>query len=197
MVKIILPDDTICIPGYPQEQRMIFRFDDYSTNTDHNKISEMVLFVMSKFPEAKIVLGVSTITHNNCGERIFPSILNAYSDYRKFYEVDKADSLEPGPSRSIIASHGLIHVDHRHLSRQTQEMSILVSCSLCKSKIFIPPFNKWNEDTESICEEHGIELIKYEDGWKSAEHNAFDPSHLLWYLHPYAWTVEKFKEWLG
>lgn len=179
-----------------ESNKITFRFDDVSGNVDSNKFFNIIRLIREKFSDSEILVGISPFAHKNCGERVFPSILNAYSDYRKFYEVDIVTSVD-AVANLTYASHGLIHIDHRHLCRQTQEMSILVSCSLTKSKIFIPPFNKWNADTESICAEHGIELIKWEDGWLSAEHNQFDPEHNLWYLHPYAWTVESFKEWLG
>jgi D-lyxose ketol-isomerase len=76
-------------------------------------------------------------------------------------------------------------------------MSILVSASLVKAKIFIPPFNKWNKDTEDICRDSAIELVKFEDGWKCAEYNKFDPSQILWYLHHREFTSETFKRWLN
>ena len=79
--------------------------------------------------------------------------------------------------------------------KEVQEISILISASLVKSKIFIPPFNKWNEDTEDVCYEHGIELIKFEDGWLSMEHNKFFDSHNKWYLHAREFDIENFKKW--
>ncbi len=173
---------------------MVFRFDDVSGNSNMKTIYSIADLLWDKFPECIIICGMSPITHVSCGERVFPSILNARSDYREFYEVDCCEI--PKFSGALFAGHGLIHMDHRLLDYQAQEMSILVSCSLAKGKIFIPPFNKWNELTEQICKENEIELIKFEDGWKSAEHNTFDATHKLWYLHPYAWTVDKFKEWL-
>ena len=76
-------------------------------------------------------------------------------------------------------------------------MSIITSCSLAQGKTFIPPFNKWDKNTESICEEFGIELIKFEDGWLCMEYNSFDPEQELWYLHSREFTLEDFKTWLG
>ena len=89
----------------------------------------------------------------------------------------------------------MIHVDHRLLSRDAQEMSILISSSLVKSKIFIPPFNKWNKDTESICEENGIELVKFEDGWLCMEYNEYVEEQDKWYLHAREFMFENFKKW--
>jgi D-lyxose ketol-isomerase len=74
-------------------------------------------------------------------------------------------------------------------------MSILVSSSLAKANVFIPPFNKWNADTESICNEHGIELIKFEDGWLCMEYNKFNPFHKKWYLHAREFNLDQFIKW--
>ena len=83
------------------------------------------------------------------------------------------------------------------LPKSVQEISILISASLVKSKIFIPPFNKWNKDTEEICDEHGIELVKFEDGWLSMEHNNFSDIHNKWYLHAREFEYDDFVKWFG
>ncbi len=97
---------------------------------------------------------------------------------------------------AVIASHGLIHVDHRLMGREAQELSIVASCSLVGAKIFVPPFNKWNRDTASVCDEHGIELVKFEDGWRHVRFNAFDPSHDKYYLHTHDTTATWLREWM-
>ena len=94
-----------------------------------------------------------------------------------------------------MASHGLVHVDHRLLDKSSQEMSILISSSLVNANIFIPPFNKWNKLTEEVCIENGIELIKFEDGWLCMEYNSYDDSHDKWYLHAREFTFDNFKKW--
>ena len=76
-------------------------------------------------------------------------------------------------------------------------MSIFVSCSLSQSMIFVPPFNKWNQDTEDICKEQGITLIKFEDGWLCMEYNDFDPNHDLWYVHSREFKLEEFEKWIA
>lgn len=174
------------------------RFDDVCTNSDMISLNEMGKFVTDH--NATAIYCMSVITHDMCTQdtknkqRIYPKIMNAYSDYRAFYNVDIAEVPEI-PDFAIRASHGLIHVDHRLLKRSAQEMSILVSCSLAKSKIFVPPFNKWNKDTDDICKENMIELVKFEDGWKCIEYNAFDKNEKLWYVHHREMSVEQFKLW--
>ena len=178
-----------------------FRFDDVCINADMSLINDMTSFIFEKFPDSVVLHGVSPLVHDMKNEtthkeqqRIFPKILNAYSDYKNFYKVDLLGLPNSHP-KATLAAHGLIHVDHRLLPKEVQEISILISASLVKSKIFIPPFNKWNEDTEEVCYEHGIELIKFEDGWLSMEHNKFFDSHNKWYLHAREFDIENFKKW--
>lgn len=174
-----------------------FRFDDICANTVLFQPNEIVKLLRSKYEDCKIIYAVSPLSHlpEYKTQRVFPKILTAFSDYKNFYYVDHA-YVNTIPDGIITASHGLIHVDHRLLHRSAQEMSIVVSCSLTKSKIFVPPFNKWNKDTEDICRENGIELIKFEDGWLSMEHNINIEGHEKWYLHHWNFNLDKVKEWI-
>lgn len=190
------------ISVYKMRRDKIFRFDDVCINADLSLINEMTDFVFGKFKNCQVIWGISPLVHDMSNEksetsrqRIFPKLLNAYSDYRMFYNVDRAGlpSFHPKITR---AAHGLIHVDHRLLNKEVQELSILVSASLAKAKMFIPPFNKWNQHTEEICSEAEIELIKFEDGWLCMEYNNFNPEHDLWYVHSREFTLEEFKQWI-
>lgn len=174
-----------------------FRFDDVCINADIDLVNSITDFILQRIPNARIIFGVSPLVHSNCGQRVYPEILNAFSDHKKFYSVNRAgipDNLHDG---ATLAGHGLIHVDHRLLSFEAQEMSILISCALVNAKTFIPPFNKWNSMTEHICNEHNIKLVKFEDGWLSMEHNIYNPSHCLYYLHARAWTLDKIVKWFN
>ncbi len=183
------------------ETKRYFRFDDVSINSNMDITNKMAEFLMSKFPACEVIFGISPLVHNmqdekdqQSKERVFPSLLSAFSDYKNFYKVTKFGL--PDMIKGITtASHGLVHIDHRLLPRDVQEMSIMISCSLTNSKIFVPPFNKWNKDTESVCNEHKIELIKFEDGWRSMEHNEYNEVQKLWYLHARAFALEKFISW--
>jgi len=178
--------------------RKTFRFDDVSINSDMHLLSWQHAIIRKHYPDAEIIMGVSPCVHNDVGERVFPSILNAFSDYRRFYMPDRVgipDNI-PKDKNTVMAGHGLIHVDHRLLHHSAQELSILLSCSLIDAYTFIPPFNKWNKDTESICKENGITLVKFEDGWLSMEHNKNIAIHNLWYVHSRALTGEQFDEWM-
>ena len=175
---------------------MVFRFDDVCINADLNHINSITDLILEKYPDAKIVYAISPMVHEDCGERIFPKIMNALSDFRKFYMPDKIGI--PELRTDIIrATHGLIHVDHRLLSREAQEMSIMISASITKSVVFVPPFNKWNKDTEEICEENKIELIKFENGWRCMEYEPLNKYIDMWYLHAREMTIEQVKKWLN
>ena len=178
-------------------EEITFRFDDVCINADIDLINSITNYIYYIYPHARVIFGVSPLVHDNCGERVYPEILNAHSDHRLLFAVDRA-GLPTGLHPAVLmAGHGLAHVDHRLLGYEAQEMSILISCSLVKASIFIPPFNKYNGFTVDICKEQNIELIKFEDGWRSMEYCTFDPSHKLWYLHARCWTMDKIIDWFG
>lgn len=178
-----------------------FRFDDISLNTDMKLADAMMEYIISNDPSTEVIYCISPIVFNMSKEKtlerreaIFPKILHAHSDYREFYKGDFCGMPEISPLVTT-AGHGLIHVDHRLLPEAAQELSILTSCSLAKGEIFVPPFNKWNEITQDICNKHGIELVRFEDGWLSMEHNLYNKEHNLYYCHTRAFTMETWKSW--
>jgi len=181
--------------------RSIFRFDDICVNADMELHINIANQIKKVIPSAEVIFCVSPLVHDMSAEtgkskqRIFPKILNAYSDHRTFYNVDKCE-VPTFPEWITRAGHGLIHVDHRLLTKEVQELSILTSCSLSKSSIFVPPFNKWNEHTANICTEHSIKLVKFEDGWLCCEYNEYNPKHNLWYIHAREFTLQSFTKWL-
>lgn len=172
-----------------------FRFDDVCINSDLEHIYKITDLILEKYPDADIIYAISPLVHNECGQRVFPKVMNALSDFRKFYMPDECGI--PGLRSDVIrATHGLIHVDHRLLSREAQEMSIMVSASLTKSVVFVPPFNKWNKDTQEICNENRIELIRFEDGWRCMEYEPYNKYTSKWYLHAHEMTIKQVEEWL-
>lgn len=189
----------------------IFRFDDICGNTDMAKVNKMADIVRLSIPGVRIWYCVSPLYHDlnrsfihhvhpvkspvgRNKEMVFPGILVAHSDHRLFYKVDKC-VIPPMPDSAIPVSHGLFHVDHRLLGREAQEMSIMGAASLVKSDIFVPPFNKWNTDTDAVCNEHNIRLIKFEDGWLHMLHNDFDPLHPYYYTHGQDYSIDDFARW--
>lgn len=189
----------------------VFRFDDICGNTHIDKVNRMADIVRAAVPDAEIWYCVSPLYHdlnrsfiNHAGpvkppvglneEFVFPPILAAMSDHRVFYKVDRC-MIPDIPDNVTKVNHGLFHIDHRLLHREAQEMSIVGAASLVKSDIFVPPFNKWNKDTEEICAEHQIRLIKFEDGWLHMLHNQFNRLHPAYYTHSQDFTVGLFTKW--
>lgn len=187
---------------------MIFRIDDINGNTRRSKLEAFVDVILQHEQTATIMLAVSILyTLDDESERVFPKIYEDYSDHRVFYKVtavcNPIQSLDH-PSilkaqttgQIIIASHGLIHVDHRLLGREGQELSIVVASNLLNSKTFVPPFHKWNKDTEDVCQEHDIDLVRFEEGWKHVMFNEYEEDHGYYYFHPFDLTPSQLRDWL-
>jgi hypothetical protein len=171
----------------------IFRFDDICVNANMELAHVMASHLLQ---HGDVWFCVSPLVHERCGQRVYPKDLNPVSDHRLFFEADRC-GVPPVPDGVVVASHGLVHCDHKYLTYEQQELSILASCSLVGTAIFVPPHNKWNEDTEEICAEHGINLVKWEEGWLSMEHNKYDLHHERWYLHSRRWTLDLLQQWLA
>ena len=183
---------------------MIFRIDDVSVNTDPVHLVEMVQTLHRVFPRAKIMLAVSPIVFNaeNADDplekqRIFPRILKAHSNHRSFFRMDRMGIPDlPTGSHIVVASHGLVHVDHRLMSCEAQELSIFVSCSLLRTYTFVPPFNMYNEDTKRICDDEGIELIRFEEGWRNIHYQRLSPNTVRYYMHTHDTKIPFLRDWL-
>ena len=193
--------------------QVIWRIDDVSPNTDMAKLRAICGLLRKKTPGCAIWLGISIFGRREWPqESVYPNppfkdrplewfcAINsaAFLDLRSRAFSVGWEGREPLPTGAlVIASHGLIHADHSRLSEDAQAMSILTSCSLLQTRIFIPPFCRYDFHTEGICEASGIFLAKrVEHGWKSIECNSFNPLHDRWYLHPWRWTVGRLKEYL-
>lgn len=177
--------------------------DDVSVNSNMSEVNDIAFYLKTRFPDCRIIYGISPLVfdmsfypHEN-QQRIFPKRFSAVSDNASLYTVDKMGIPADIPDYVVRASHGLVHADHRLMGFDAQKMSILASTYLTDCEIFIPPFNKWNKDTEDVCKEAGIELIKFEDDWRSMEHEPYHDKHTLWYLHHWAFGLDKVKNWLG
>lgn len=176
---------------------MIFRLDDISGNTNFTKLSRLLHTILSRY-NCEIWLAASILSKKNSKGSVYPDppFKDKENDY--FWDVDQfftnLDLHENLMPYVKVVSHGLLHCDHTRVDRDAQEMSIVTSCNILGADIFVPPFNRWNYATSEICDEHDIELVRYEDGWLSLEHNDFYPSHERWYLHPWMWTNKKLKD---
>jgi len=177
------------------------RIDDISINVDNSKLAKLLDVIRKQYPDLLVVLAISPIVFDlkehksEHPERIFPKILNALSDYREFYKAQLVGI--PQWLKEIaetydckIATHGLVHVDHRLLGRSAQELSIILSASLCNTNVFVPPFNKFNSKTLDICSENSIDIAIWENGWKHLGYNKFKDDLSKYYMHIHDFTEE-------
>jgi len=183
----------------------IIRIDDISVNLSLERLERFITQIRTIDNGITILLAVSPAVFDMPGrdagegviaERVFPSILNAHSDHKVFYKIERIgiplwlkDLSEKHDC--VLASHGLIHVDHRLLPIDAQEMSIVTSLSLIDSKIFVPPFNKYNQDTVEVCDRNKIDLIKWEDGWNHLGYQPFSNDGRNYYVHLHDYPGEK------
>lgn len=174
---------------------MIIRNDDVNYNTNSNKLTEMYALIKSIIPECEIWSCITLFSGRNSIGSVYADLPLKEKEINWFYKNANSFIGENKYQFSKIASHGLYHVDHSKLSRDAQEMSILGSCSYLNTNIFVPPFNRFNQDTLDICFDNDIKIKA--DGWKSMEFNMFDSNHKNWYLHSWLWEIEKLKEYLS
>jgi hypothetical protein len=176
-----------------------WRIDDVSVNTDVPALIELIEACLSE-PDDRVLLAINPVVIGKDRQRPFPAAMKPLSVVSEYFKATNLGLPQGIPfsrwnDRVITAGHGMVHVDHRLLTYEQQELSILMSCSLARADNFVPPFNYWNGNTQAICVKHGIQLIKYEDGWRHVLHNKFNPNHLTWYLHPWDITVDGLRAW--
>lgn len=170
---------------------MIFRNDDVTNNSDPFHLDRIHGVITSNFPKAEQWMCVTMFSQQNDNGSVYDNPPFKDKPVQWFYDVDQVvDNIVP-PDNAMVVSHGTWHIDHSAVCYELQEASIVTSCNYLETDIFVPPFNRHNDDTEAICEAHNIELAKFSDGWKSLEHEVFDPKHELWYFHSWLWTPEK------
>ncbi len=177
-----------------------FRIDDLSVNTHPERFREMVRLLRERFPNCRIMGAVSPCVHDlTADERVFPAAWNRESDCRVFYKVRKMGVPEMLMHLcDEIAAHGMAHVDHRLLPQSAQELSIVMSCSLVGSKVFCPPFHKFDRATEQVCSDHGIKLIKFHDKMTHLKFEKVSPERDYYYFHTHDFaTMNDFRGQIG
>lgn len=175
---------------------MIFADHDVNPNTNFDNLEACYAVIKELFPDAVIISGVTIIGRNNNIGSVYPNPPFKNNTVDWFYNVNNFIQVADLP-KTVIASHGLIHLDHSRIHSDAQKMSILSSCSMLGTKIFIPPFNKFNEDTLQICEDNKIEILLTSHGWKSLEHNAFDVNHSKYYWHSWRTSPKELRGMLN
>jgi len=174
---------------------VIFRIDDVNPSTNFKELEKITNFISFYYPDAEIWNCVSLIGKRNVLGAVHPNPPFKDKQMRFFYNSDSI--LAPCELTGKIVSHGLLHFDHSTASLETQELSILTSCSILQSSKFVPPFNRWNYDTEKICLENGIDLVKVEDGWVNLDRYDFNPVDEYFYFHPWNHTADDFIKKIG
>jgi len=176
-----------------------FRFDDISINTDSDHLSKMVGCIRAKHPQSHLIFAISPCVFDTGGERVFPPILNVESDFRVFYKPTKVGI----PGKDVlsladgVASHGMIHVDHRLLDAGAQELSIVLSCALVGSPVFVPPFHKWNDATARVCIDNQIQLVRRHDRMVHLKYHLVTEDRDYYYLHTHDFgSMEEFEKQL-
>lgn len=178
---------------------LVFRCDDVSVNTNLPSLLAKLEYLRSQFRDATVILAISPLVVDMRAtaepERLFPREWTPRSDRRDFYHVQRAGLPDlSGLGPHTRAAHGLVHVDHRLLDHSAKELSVLVSCALVDARIFVPPFNYWDADLATICADHHIELIRFEDGWRHVKHTPRSQG-TQFYFHPHDTTLADLQAW--
>lgn len=168
--------------------KTIFRNDDVNANSNIEDIKKMYATIKEYFPDAEIWSFVNILAKTSEDGSAYPKLKPADID---FPDVDQIFDFAHLPDLENIGSHGLYHLDHRHASPDLQEHSIRSSCALLKTKVFVPPFWRWGNDTREICERHGIKFWVDED-WINIDNENARRDHHFYVFHSWKFTPETF-----
>lgn len=174
---------------------MIFRNDDINQNSNFEDIEKMYSIILRYFPGAMIVSGVNILSQKSEDGNSYAAIKPVDIDFASVSQIVNLEKVESLFLYGPIASHGLAHLDHRAISRDLQEFSIRSSCNILDSKIFIPPFLRYNKTTFEICKKNNIQVLGVEDGeWTSLDNGPVDPKKQLFVFHSWKHTPESFEK---
>lgn len=169
---------------------IIIRNDDVNPNSNFEDIQKMYALFKKYIPDVKIYSCVTLLAKTSDNGSAYPEI-----PLKEIYtpDVDRMFDLSLLPQLENIASHGLFHSDHQHSHAHFQRHSIVASCRILNTDLFVPPFWRWGSRTKRICDEHGIKL--WTDGnWINLDRNEFVEGHKLYLLHSWTMTPEQLEE---
>lgn len=172
---------------------LIIRVDDVSPNTDMRDLNACAEY-LSRELGAKVWYCVNLFAGFSHDGAVYPDVPLRGKPLRYFLNVNSMFRGLDFPSGVRIVSHGLIHAEHAKMTREAQELSIMVSCGALGTEIFVPPFISHNADTRAICAENNIEIVDG-IGWRSMETEPYDPSCRSWYFHHWRMGLEQIKRW--
>ena len=170
--------------------KIIFRNDDVNPNSNFKHIREIYNIIKLKFPDAEIYSCVNIFGKKNSKGTVYPETKISVKT-RLFYNVDSIFNFNQLPYLYNIVSHGLLHFNHRLVTYDTQKFSILTSCNLLNTKLFIPPFWEWNEKTEKICSLNSINLW-IEPTWINIDREIITNNYNYYCFHSWKFTPELF-----
>ena len=169
---------------------IVFRNDDVNPNSSISDILEMYATIKEFFPDAEIYSCVTLFAQTSDNGSAYQEIPIGRID---FPIVDKMFDLSSLPKLEHIVSHGVWHLDHRAAMRELAEYSIVSSCSILNTDIFIPPFWRWNTDVEKICRDNSIKLWTEHD-WVNIERNELTSKDDHYLFHSWTFTPAQFRE---
>lgn len=168
----------------------IFRNDDVNPNSNIEDIKKIYALIKQYVPDAKIYSAINIFAKTSDNGSAYQQIVHNEIDFK---DVDKMFDFSQLPFLENIISHGVWHLDHKHTDPEVQLYSIVSSCRLLNTNIFIPPFWRWNATTQQICRKNNIKLWVNEP-WVNLDDQPFDPSHKFYLLHSWKHTPESFEQ---
>lgn len=143
---------------------LIFRYDDYSYDSNINLENSLFnTFIKNKIP---ITIGVIPFIYNNIKQ------INSFTAENISSKSIKREILENGLKNNLIeiAQHGHSHYNYQKvpnaefqgIPKRVQEELIIEGKQLIEKffklrlKTFIPPWNRYNQDTIEIIDTHGF-----------------------------------------
>lgn len=171
------------------KKEIAFRNDDVNPNSNLDDIREMYKTLKELVPNVKIYTAVNILAKKNDSGRPYPPMYFKNVDIN---DVDMVWNLETKGLENII-SHGLAHFDHRHSSEELQKFSILTSCKLLNTKIFIAPFTRVSNYTKAMCKENKIDMWNRQR-WENFDNKPMDLTKSHFLMHSWKFTPETFRE---
>ena len=172
--------------------KLVIRNDDVNPNTDLDKLNTMYS-IIKEHTNAEIISAINIFAKRSNKESVYPDVPFKDKPVDYFLDVDCMDRFK-NVNLYRRASHGLYHFDHTKISKEWQKFSIQVSCKMLCTTLFVPPFNRFSNETEEICDELGINLLGRYEYWRSLDFEEFDSTHSFWYFHSWKFTLKQLKE---
>jgi len=171
-------------------RKILFRNDDVNPNSDFKAIRKMYDTILQYFPNAEIYSCVNLFSQETSEGNVYPPTKKLAKD-RDYFLVNKMFDFKSLKYLERIVSHGMWHLDHKHCNNELQKYSIVSSCRILKTNLFVPPFWRYNQDTRDICSEYGIKLW-VDTTWINFDNLDIIPEKRYYLFHSWKFTPESF-----